>query len=145
MKAVQSKYIIRQFLFGSVLEAFDSYDSTNPGRGRETRFFEIADFFRQTEEPGFHYLVNNMSKQADQVYQSFLVRCWLIPSATTDEPPIWRFELREVSAEPQKHRFSDLEQLKAFLSTKLATITVHSNREGGQVESQKGDTEWQGN
>ena len=44
----------------------------------------------------------------------------------------------------QKHRFSDLEQLKAFMLAKLAAITVHSNREGGQVESQKGDTEWQG-
>lgn len=86
-----------------------------------------------------------MTQQADQIYQSFLVRCWLVSPATADGPPIWRFELRDVSAEPQKHRFSDLEQLKAFLSTKLAAITVHSNREGGQVKSQKGDTEWQGN
>ena len=80
-----------------------------------------------------------MSKQVDQIYQSFLVRCWLIPAAATGEPPVWRFELREVSAEPQKHRFSDLEQLKAFMSAKLAAITVRSNREGGSEESRKGD------
>jgi len=79
-----------------------------------------------------------MSKQVDQIYQSFLVRCWLIPAAATGEP-VWRFELREVSAEPQKHRFSDLEQLKAFMSAKLAAITVRSNREGGSEESRKGD------
>ena len=80
-----------------------------------------------------------MSKQVDQIYQSFLVRCWLIPAAATGEPPVWRFELREVSAEPQKHRFSDLEQLKAFMSAKLATLTVRSNREGGAEECRKGD------
>ena len=86
-----------------------------------------------------------MSKQADQFYQSFLVRCWLIPPATNDEPPTWRFELRDVSAEPHKHRFSDLEQLKAFMSAKLAAITVRSNREGGTEESPKGDEPWQEN
>ena len=86
-----------------------------------------------------------MSHQADQIYQSFLVRCWLVPPATTNESPTWRFELREVSAEPQKHGFSDLEQLKAFLSAKLAAVTVRSNPEGGQAESHKGDEPWQGN
>jgi len=80
-----------------------------------------------------------MPKEADQFYQSFLVRCWLIPPATTDELPTWRFELRDVTAEPQKHRFSDLEQLKAFMSAKLAAITVRSNRKGGNEESRKGD------
>ena len=80
-----------------------------------------------------------MSKQVDQIYQSFLVRCWLIPPVTTDEPVTWRFELREVSAEPQKHRFSDLEQLKASISAKLAANTVGSNQEGGNKESRKGD------
>lgn len=72
-----------------------------------------------------------MTEQADQVYQSFLVRCWLISPATAGEPPAWRFELREVSAEQQQHRFSNLEQLKDFMSAKLAAITVRSNQEGG--------------
>jgi len=80
-----------------------------------------------------------MPKEADQFYQSFLVRCWLIPPATNDEPPTWRFELRDVSAEPHKHRFSDLEQLKAFVLAKLAAIALSSKREGGKEESQKGD------
>ena len=80
-----------------------------------------------------------MSKQADLIYQSFLIRCWLIPPATADEPPAWRFELREVSANAQKHRFSDLEQLKAFMLAKLAAITVRSIREDGKEGSRKGD------
>jgi hypothetical protein len=79
-----------------------------------------------------------MSKQADQVYQSFLVRCWLIPPATTDEPPVWRFELREISAKPQKHGFSDLVQLKEFMSAKLAAIVASSKQERGQEENWKG-------
>jgi hypothetical protein len=80
-----------------------------------------------------------MTDQTHQIYHSFLVRCWLIPGETTDEPALWRFELREVPAEPQKHRFSDLEQLKEFMSAKLAVSTVRSNREGSKEESRKGD------
>ncbi len=80
-----------------------------------------------------------MAEQADHIYQSFLVRCWLIPPATTDEPPNWRFELREVSAEPRKHRFSELEQLKAFMSAKLGAIAAGSNGEVGKEESRIGD------
>jgi len=71
-----------------------------------------------------------MAKQADQVYHSFLVRCWFIPAATADEPPTWRFELREVSAEPQKHRFSDFEQVQAFISAKLTAVAAGSHRNG---------------
>ena len=69
-----------------------------------------------------------MSKEADQIYQSFLVRCWLIPPATTDEPSAWRFELRDVSAEFQKHRFSDFVQLKDFVSTKLMCVAARNKR-----------------
>ena len=68
-----------------------------------------------------------MAKEADQIYQSFLVRCWFIPPAAGDEPPTWRFELRDVSAESAKHRFSDLEQLKAFMSAKLAALAAGSS------------------
>ena len=78
---------------------------------------------RRAESSG---LENYMAKEADQIYQSFLVRCWFIPPAASDEPPTWRFELRDVSAEPEKHRFSDLEQLKAFMSAKLAAIAFGS-------------------
>jgi hypothetical protein len=70
-----------------------------------------------------------MVKQADQLYHSFLVRCWFIPAATVDEPPTWRFELQEVSAEPQKYRFSDFEQLQAFMAAKLTAVAAASNQD----------------
>jgi hypothetical protein len=76
-----------------------------------------------------------MAKQADQVYQSFLVRCWLMPPATTDEPAAWRFELREVAAEPQKYGFSDLEQLIAFMAAKLTAVAATSNQDGDKNSS----------
>jgi hypothetical protein len=80
-----------------------------------------------------------MAKQADQVYQSFLVRCWLMPPATTGEPAAWRFELREVAAEPQKHGFSNLEQLKAFMAAKLTAVAASSQQDSGEEENRKGD------
>ncbi|MFQ5399581.1 MAG: hypothetical protein ACE5E7_08280 [Anaerolineae bacterium] len=80
-----------------------------------------------------------MSEQAEQVYQSFLVRCWLILPVTADEPPTWRFELREVTAESQKHRFSDLEQLKAFMAAKLAAIAASSKQDNHIGENRKGN------
>ena len=68
-----------------------------------------------------------MLEQTDHIYHSFLVRCWLIPPATADEAPAWRFELQEVSAESEKHRFRDLDQLCTFTSAKLESIvTEHS-------------------
>jgi hypothetical protein len=78
-----------------------------------------------------------MSIQADQIYHSFLVRCWLIPPATTDELPTWRFELRDVTADPQKERFSDLEQLKEFVAAKLAAIAVSSKPDSKDDEKEK--------
>ena len=86
-----------------------------------------------------------MSKQAHQVYQSFLVRCWLIPPETTDEPALWRFELREVPAESQKQRFSDLEQLKEFISAELTDMAVRNEREIDKEENRKGSEPWQRN
>ncbi len=71
-----------------------------------------------------------MTKQADQLYHSFLVRCWFIPAATANEPPAWRFEVQEVSDKPQKHRFSDFEQLKAFIAAKLTAVAAASNQDG---------------
>lgn len=68
------------------------------------------------------FRTNNMSIKVDQRYQSFLVRCWFVPPETSDEPPNWRFELREVSAESLKHGFGDLEQLKSFISERLVAI-----------------------
>ena len=79
-----------------------------------------------------------MSKETDQVYHSFLVRCWLVPRETTDEPALWRFELREVPAEAEKHRFSDLEQLKEFMSAKLAAIATEGNRDNDGEENWRG-------
>ncbi|MCP4417123.1 MAG: hypothetical protein GY805_10900 [Chloroflexi bacterium] len=73
-----------------------------------------------------------MPQQVDQVYQSFLIRCWLIPPATNDALPIWRFELQEVSAEPQKHRFGSFEQLEAFVSAQLTAVAANHKREGDE-------------
>jgi hypothetical protein len=70
-----------------------------------------------------------MAKQAHQVYHAFLVRCWLISPETTDEPALWRFELREVPAEERKHRFGDLEGLKNFMASELAAIAAGDNRD----------------
>jgi hypothetical protein len=78
---------------------------------------------------------NNMSKEADQVYRAYLVRCWLIPPVTTNEPPAWRFELREVPADSEKHRFSDLEQVKEFISAKLAAIAAGSSPNSEKEEN----------
>jgi len=79
-----------------------------------------------------------MSKAADQIYLSFLVRCWLIPAATNDEPPTWRFELREVSAEAHKQHFSNLEQMKAFLAEKLAALTESSKQNSDKADGRIG-------
>ena len=79
-----------------------------------------------------------MSKQTHQAYYSFLVRCWLIPGETTDEPALWRFELREVPAGDQKHRFGDLEQFKEFMSAKLGAIATGSNQDSKEEEGGKG-------
>ena len=76
-----------------------------------------------------------MSKQTEQIYHSFLVRCWLTPPATADEPSAWRFEVQEVTDEFQKHRFSNLEQLNAFTSAKLTAVAAENNnseRDDGQ-------------
>lgn len=69
-----------------------------------------------------------MAKQAVQHYQSFLVRCWLTSEEAAGEPPLWRFELQEVSAELQKHRFSDLEELKTFISARLTAVSNSSTQ-----------------
>lgn len=79
-----------------------------------------------------------MPKQTHHVYQSFLVRCWLILPATSDESPTWRFELREVSAEAQKHTFSDLEQLKNFIAAELAAIAAGNEPDSDKEDSPKG-------
>jgi hypothetical protein len=70
----------------------------------------------------------NMSEQIQPLYQSFLVRCWLMPSETMDEPSLWRFELQEVTAESHKHRFGNLEQLKAFMSARLTAVSDSSTQ-----------------
>jgi hypothetical protein len=79
-----------------------------------------------------------MSEQAEQVYHAFLIRCWLIPPLTTSEPPTWRFELREVSTDPQKHRFSSLKQLKKFLAAKLVSA-ARGSQAGGEEEGLEGE------
>ena len=79
-----------------------------------------------------------MSKQMNQRYQSFLVRCWLVQPATDAEQPTWRFELREVLVEAQMHRFSDLEGLNAFMSAKLGAIATDSNEDSEEGECWKG-------
>lgn len=80
-----------------------------------------------------------MLENGDLNYQSVLVRCWLLPSSMADEPQAWRFELRDVSAEAQQHRFSDLEQLKAFILAKLAVMADDRERDGDSEDSRKGE------
>ena len=63
-----------------------------------------------------------MRHEVDQVYYSFLVRCWLMPRTVNSEPVVWRFELREVTAEPDIHRFANLKALNAFLAGKLTSL-----------------------
>jgi hypothetical protein len=76
-----------------------------------------------------------MSKQTNQLHQSFLVRCWLIPQGTVGEPSLWRFELQELTAESQKHRFSDLEQLNAFMAARLTAVADSSKQDDGKEEN----------
>jgi hypothetical protein len=45
-----------------------------------------------------------------------------------DESALWRFELQEVSAESQKHRVSDLEQVKTFISARLSAVSDSSTQ-----------------
>jgi len=75
------------------------------------------------------------SKETHQLYHAYLVRCWLIPAVTAGESPAWRFELRQVPAEAEKNRFSDLEEVKEFMSEKLAAITPISNSEGDEEKN----------
>ena len=70
-----------------------------------------------------------MQEQTEHIYHSFLVRCWLSPPMTADEAPAWRFELQEVSAESEKHRFRNLDLLCAFTSEKLAAIVAEHSGE----------------
>ena len=74
-----------------------------------------------------------MQAQTEHIYHSFLVRCWLIPPTTADEIPAWRFELQEVSAESEKQRFSNLDQLCTFTSEKLEEIVTRHNQTGERL------------
>jgi hypothetical protein len=76
-----------------------------------------------------------MPEEAKPVYQSFLVRCWLVPSETSDEPPAWRFEVQDVSAESQKYRFGNLGQLSAFVAARLTAVATVSNQVDDEVSS----------
>ena len=84
------------------------------------------------------HLENYMSKQTEQLYHSFLVRCWLTPPATTDEPSAWRFEVQEVTDESQKYRFGNLEQLNAFTLAKLTAVAA-GNNDGEREDDQNGE------
>ncbi len=47
------------------------------------------------------------------------------------EPAAWRFELQEVSAESPKHRFNDLEEVRAFVSAKLTAVAADDGPDSG--------------
>ena len=49
------------------------------------------------------------------VYQSYLLRCWLISPANEAEPARWRFALRDVAAEPTELVFVSAADLVDFL------------------------------
>ncbi len=79
-----------------------------------------------------------MTEQAQQIYHSFLVRCWLVLPAMDGERPLWRFELCEVVGEAEKHAFSDLEKLQEFVVLKLAALAAGRSAESENEELQKG-------
>ncbi|MDX1418037.1 MAG: hypothetical protein R3293_27795 [Candidatus Promineifilaceae bacterium] len=79
-----------------------------------------------------------MADQSHQIYHSFLVRCWLMPGKTTDEPALWRFEVREVPAGDHNHRFGDIEGLKKFMASELAAIATGGNRDNNSEEERRG-------
>lgn len=78
-----------------------------------------------------------MSKYPNQVYQSFLVRCWIVPPATANESPAWRFELREVTAESPTQRFGSLAQLNEFMAARLTAVAANNNYENDKEENQE--------
>lgn len=51
-------------------------------------------------------------------YQSYVLRCWEMRSQHPDRPATWRFSLED-SQTREKHAFSGLEPLVAFLQTEL--------------------------
>ena len=55
-------------------------------------------------------------------YQSFLLRCWVVPAHSEKEPPTWRFGVRLVEADAKEVYFGEMPALIAFLSTKLNTL-----------------------
>jgi hypothetical protein len=71
--------------------------------------------------------------QIEQVYQSFLIRCWLIPPATADEPPAWRFELQEVTAESPVQRFGSFTQLHEYLAARLTAVVGEAIAGAGAI------------
>ena len=60
-----------------------------------------------------------MPQSTSQRYQSYLIRCWKLRSATETDADIWRFALRGVSAEQQEKHFSSLEELLNYVSAEL--------------------------
>lgn len=85
-----------------------------------------------------------MPENEQPIYQSFLVRCWFVAPASAGKAPVWRFELRDVSAEPQKQRFSDLEQLKNFVATELDAIAAGNEQGSDGEDGRKGEERWHG-
>jgi hypothetical protein len=61
------------------------------------------------------------SKQPPTVRtQSFLLRCVCLDKGEGEgETAVWRFTLRDVSAQPQEHRFSTIHELIDFLMAEL--------------------------
>jgi hypothetical protein len=80
-----------------------------------------------------------MNNQAQQTYHSYLVRCWLQPPLTAAEHPIWRFQLQDISAEPQTVRFSDLEDLLSYMLARLFHAAMECRQSAGiEAESEGG-------
>lgn len=85
-------------------------------------------------------LEEKMTNPKQQIYHAFLLRCWLSQPVLAGEVPAWRFELRDIAHEPQKHGFSNLEQLRNFLSDSLERIAADSHKESGRAENPPGGT-----
>jgi hypothetical protein len=79
------------------------------------------------------YVGEKMAKQEQPIYQSFLLRCWLSAPPTSGNSAVWRFALREVSADYPEHGFSDLEKLREFVAQQLEVLARGNDREGKEM------------
>ena len=86
----------------------------------------------------------NTWHEATLSYQSYLLRAWQ-EADVTDRHLIWRFSLEKIGEEDQRHGFSSLQALMAFLEEQVegAGIEINSTMEKTPAighEQKRGET-----